>query len=102
MGFCLACLFEAGQLFVPGRTCSASDVLIETTGAVAGFLLFRRLLLLAEGRPAIEPSSPAKAGGRVGAAQIKAVPHRWRWNEISPYLNRIAEVARNADVSPVE
>ncbi|MGZ3284187.1 MAG: hypothetical protein ACXU9A_16150, partial [Xanthobacteraceae bacterium] len=44
----------------------------------------------------------AKAAGRVGAGQIKAVPHRWRWKEISPYLKRIAEVAKNADVSPVE
>jgi mannose-6-phosphate isomerase-like protein (cupin superfamily) len=44
----------------------------------------------------------ALAGGRVGANQMKAEPHRWRWREIGPYLDRIAEIARNADVSPIE
>ena len=42
------------------------------------------------------------ATGRVGANQMKAAPHRWRWSEISPYLGRIAEIARTADVSPIE
>ena len=42
------------------------------------------------------------AAGRVGANQMKAAPHRWRWQEISPYLGRIAEIARTADVSPIE
>ncbi len=42
------------------------------------------------------------ATGRVGANQIKAVPHRWRWREIAPYLDRIAEIARNSDVPPIE
>src|SRR5271155_2841016 len=42
------------------------------------------------------------ASGRVGAAQLKAVAHRWRWQEIAPYLDRIAEIARNAEVSPIE
>jgi gentisate 1,2-dioxygenase len=42
------------------------------------------------------------AQGRVGANQMKAAPHRWRWSEISPYLGRIAEIARTADVSPIE
>src|ERR1700676_4244218 len=49
----------------------------------------------------IEPSG-ALAGGRVGANQMKAEPHHWRWREIGPYLDRIAEIARNADVSPIE
>ena len=62
VGFLLACLFEAGQLFVPDRTCSVSDVLIETSGAVLGFVLFRRLRTLLEGQSAVEPLSPAKAG----------------------------------------
>src|SRR4051812_39027965 len=47
-------------------------------------------------------SSGAMAAGRVGAGQLKAVAHRWRWREISPYLERIADVARAADVPPVE
>jgi gentisate 1,2-dioxygenase len=42
------------------------------------------------------------AAGRVAAGQLKARPHRWRWREISPYLTRIADVARSADVPPVE
>ena len=42
------------------------------------------------------------ASGRVGAAQLKPVAHRWRWNEIAPYLDKIAELARSADVSPIE
>ena len=42
------------------------------------------------------------AAGRVGAAQLKPVPHRWRWSEIAPYLDKIAEIARRADVSPIE
>jgi len=42
------------------------------------------------------------AAGRVGAAQLKPMAHHWRWREIGPYLDRIAEVARNADVSPIE
>ena len=42
------------------------------------------------------------ADGRVGTAQLKPVAHHWRWNEISPYLDRIAEIARGADISPIE
>jgi len=42
------------------------------------------------------------AAGRVGAAQLKPVAHRWRWTEIAPYLERIAEIARRADISPIE
>jgi gentisate 1,2-dioxygenase len=42
------------------------------------------------------------AAGRVGAAQLKPVAHHWRWRDIGPYLDRIAEIARGADVSPIE
>jgi len=42
------------------------------------------------------------ASGRVAANQMKALPHRWRWKEIGPYLDRIAEIARTADVPPIE
>ena len=42
------------------------------------------------------------AAGRVGAAQLKPLAHHWCWSEIGPYLDRIAEIARNADVSPIE
>ncbi|HYZ39311.1 MAG TPA: cupin domain-containing protein, partial [Stellaceae bacterium] len=47
-------------------------------------------------------ASGQRAAGRVGAAQMKPIAHRWRWSEISPYLDRIAEIARSADVSPIE
>ncbi|HEV8677991.1 MAG TPA: cupin domain-containing protein [Stellaceae bacterium] len=44
----------------------------------------------------------AVAAGRVGANQMKAAPYRWRWREIGPYLDRISEIAKDADVSPIE
>lgn len=42
------------------------------------------------------------AAGRVGAAQVKALPHLWRWREIAPYLDRIAAIAREAEIPPIE
>jgi gentisate 1,2-dioxygenase len=42
------------------------------------------------------------ASGRVAAGQLKAVPHLWRWTEIDPYLDRIAAIAKSADVPPIE
>src|SRR5712692_10785835 len=42
------------------------------------------------------------ASGRVAANQMKTLPHLWRWDEFSPYLHRISEIARKAEVSPIE
>src|SRR5204862_6738083 len=42
------------------------------------------------------------APGRVGANQMKAAAHHWRWQEVGPYLDRIGEIARPADVSAIE
>jgi gentisate 1,2-dioxygenase len=42
------------------------------------------------------------AGGRVSANQIKALPARWRWSDYRPFLDRINEIAKCADVSPIE
>jgi gentisate 1,2-dioxygenase len=42
------------------------------------------------------------AKGRVAANQMKMQAHRWRWREISPYLFKIAEIARSAEVKPLE
>src|ERR1700676_4478204 len=42
------------------------------------------------------------ASGRVAVAQMKTAPHMWRWKEYSPYLHQISEIARKADVSPIE
>ncbi|MGH7090215.1 MAG: cupin domain-containing protein, partial [Stellaceae bacterium] len=50
-------------------------------------------------RAELEPSE--RAQGRVGAGQTKSVPHLWRWRDISPYLDRIAALARTADVPPI-
>jgi VanZ family protein len=38
-GFCLSLAIEITQLVIPGRTTSADDVLCNTLGAFAGFLL---------------------------------------------------------------
>ncbi len=42
------------------------------------------------------------AQGKVAVGQMKASPHHWKWQEISPYLDKIAQIAANADVPPVE
>ena len=42
------------------------------------------------------------AGGRVSANQLKALPARWRWKDYGPFLDRINEIAKRADVSPIE
>jgi len=42
------------------------------------------------------------ASGRVAANQLKAAAHRWRWKEYQTYLQRIAGIASQADVSPIE
>jgi gentisate 1,2-dioxygenase len=46
--------------------------------------------------------SGALAKGRVAANQMKMLPHRWRWKEISPYLHKIGEIARDAEIKPLE
>jgi gentisate 1,2-dioxygenase len=42
------------------------------------------------------------ATGRVAANQMKMLAHRWRWREIHPYLQRISEIARDAEIKPIE
>ncbi len=42
------------------------------------------------------------ATGQVGKNQLKAVPYRWRWSDYRPYLQKISDIAANADVAPVE
>ena len=42
------------------------------------------------------------AKGRVAANQMKMQAHRWRWREIYPFLSKIGEIARNADIKPIE
>src|SRR3954470_11374645 len=46
-------------------------------------------------------SSGELAKGRVAANQMKMQAHRWRWREIYPYLSKIGEIARNADIKPL-
>src|SRR3954453_1528856 len=40
--------------------------------------------------------------GRVAAGRLKTLPYHWPWKEYRPYLDRISEIARKADVSPIE
>ncbi len=40
--------------------------------------------------------------GRVAVNQMKTLPYMWKWNEYSGYLKQISEIARKADVSPIE
>ena len=75
---------EAGRLHIWLRT---------QANAPAQLPWFRDTGIEAEGRT---------AAGRVGAAQLKPLPHLWRWREISPYLDRIAGIARKAEVPPIE
>jgi len=42
------------------------------------------------------------ARGRIAANQLKTLPHRWRWKDYHPFLDRINEIASRADVSPIE
>lgn len=57
-------------------------------------------------KPWFKPAGVEEAGrlaqGRVAGGQMKALPHHWRWKEISPYLLKIAEVAKLADIPPTE
>jgi gentisate 1,2-dioxygenase len=40
--------------------------------------------------------------GRVAAGRLKTLPYHWAWKQYRPYLDRISEIARKADVSPIE
>jgi len=42
------------------------------------------------------------ASGRVAANQLKTAAYRWRWQEYKAYLDRIAGIAKKADISPIE
>jgi gentisate 1,2-dioxygenase len=42
------------------------------------------------------------AKGRIAANQMKMLAHRWRWRDIHPYLRKISDIARAADVKPLE
>jgi hypothetical protein len=33
---------------------------------------------------------------------MKMLAHRWRWREIYPYLEKIGQIARNAEIKPLE
>jgi len=49
----------------------------------------------------VDTSAPSRRGGSA-PTRSRPAPHRWRWREIGPYLDRIADIARNSDVSPIE
>jgi glycopeptide antibiotics resistance protein len=43
-GFCLSAAIETAQLFIPGRTTSSDDVLLNTLGTFLGYVLLTRKL----------------------------------------------------------
>jgi gentisate 1,2-dioxygenase len=49
-----------------------------------------------------ETGEAPMANGRVAANQLKTAPYRWRWKEYSKFLERIGNIASEADVSPIE
>jgi gentisate 1,2-dioxygenase len=58
-------------------------------------------------RPWFSETEPAAGGGapasgKVAAGRMKALPCLWRWAEISPYLDKVAQIAAGADVPPIE
>ena len=40
--------------------------------------------------------------GRVSANQLKSLPCLWRWKDYGPYLEKIAKIAAEADISLIE
>jgi gentisate 1,2-dioxygenase len=90
-----------------GLTTRAREAMEQLNAEAAGLNIWLRTQANAPSqrpwfRETALDTAGAMAAGRVGAGQMKAAPYRWRWKEIAPYLHRIAEVAKNADVPPVE
>jgi len=46
LAICIATLDEMIQIYIPGRTSSVIDVLIDTTGSIIGILIIKGLLKL--------------------------------------------------------
>ena len=40
--------------------------------------------------------------GRVSANQLKSLPCHWKWKDYSAYLERISDLAKDAEISPIE
>jgi gentisate 1,2-dioxygenase len=92
---------------VAGVNSAAREAMERLNAEAAGLNIWLRTQANAPAqRPWFRDTGIAPGGqvaeGRVGANQMKARPHRWRWREIGPYLDRIGEIARSADVSPIE
>jgi gentisate 1,2-dioxygenase len=91
-----------------GRLSTDARALMEALNAEAGHLsIWLRTQANAPAqrawfRETAVTSSGELAQGRVAAGQMKATPHLWRWREISPYLDKIATIARRAEVPPTE
>jgi gentisate 1,2-dioxygenase len=49
-----------------------------------------------------ESGAGQMASGRVAANQLKTAAYRWRWKDYNAYLERIAGIAKKADISPIE
>ena len=64
----LAATLELGQLFLPSRYTSVTDVLVESSGAWVGFLLTRRAQALLTPSPVVQ----ARPGGANSSTAVRA------------------------------
>jgi len=93
---------------VHNRPTSAAEMMDEMNSETAKLHCWIRTQANSPAQRAwfVDPGGATGAGalakGRVAANQMKMLPHRWRWKEISPYLYKIGEIARNAEIKPLE
>jgi gentisate 1,2-dioxygenase len=93
---------------VHNRPTSAAEMMDEMNSETAKLHCWIRTQANSPAQRAwfVDPGGATGAGalakGRVAANQMKMLPHRWRWKEISPYLYKIGEIARDAEIKPLE
>ncbi len=93
---------------VHNRPTSAAEMMDELNSETAKLHCWIRTQANSPAQRAwfVDPGGATGAGalakGRIAANQMKMLPHRWRWKEISPYLYKIGEIARNAEIKPLE
>ncbi len=93
---------------VHNRPTSAAEMMDELNSETAKLHCWIRTQANSPAQRAwfVDPGGATGAGalakGRIAANQMKMLPHRWRWKEISPYLYKIGEIALNAEIKPLE
>src|ERR1700732_3419030 len=91
----------------PAPSIGPREAMERLNSEAAQFHIWLRTQANAPAQPPWFRDTGLAAGGRiaarrVGAAQLKPLAHHRRRHENSPYLDRIAEIARGADISPIE